>query len=177
MQSAATTLQQQLLIQFRLTRASPRQVSLLVRQQHLQALPQQLVGHVLAARQVTQVSSVATVASLSPLPQQLVGHALAARQAILVSSAATVVSLSLQQLLQLALSAATSPLTAICLSSALSAAQRSNKILSFRTETLMEAVSSETASFVFVFLSSVVKTLGLLLYNIRGDRFYELWSV
>ena len=71
----------------------------------------------------------ATVASLSPLPQQLVGHALAARQAILVSSAATVVSLSLQQLLQLALSAATSPLTAICLSSALSAAQRSNNII------------------------------------------------
>ena len=115
----------------------------------------------LAALQATQVSSVVTVVSLSPLPLHLQqdGHALAARQAIQVSSAATVVSLSLQQLLQLALSAATSPLTAICLSSALSAAQRSNKILIDQTETLIEAVSYGDSLFCFcckILCSSVI---------------------
>ncbi len=109
--------------------------------QHLQQLPQQQAGHALAARLATPVSSAAIADSLSRLLQQQVGHALAARQATQVSSAVTADSLSLQQLLQLALSAASSPLTALCLSSALSAAQRSNKILWFYNKSIPEAVS------------------------------------
>ena len=115
--------------------------------QHPQQLPLQQAGHVLAARQATQVSSAAIADSLSPLLQLQAGHAPAARQAIQVSSAAIAAHLLLQQLLQLALSAAGSPLMAICLSSALSVVLRSNKNYGFFNKSTMGAVSSEAASF------------------------------
>jgi len=142
-QSAVTTLLQQLLTQLSRHLFS-RAVSSAVQfsRQLLQQLPQSLVGHVLAVRQEIQVSSAAIAVSLSPHLHPLVGHAHAVRQVIQVSSAATVVSLSLQQLLQLALSAVGSLQTVICLSSALSVEQRSVKIrFRFLNKSITEAVS------------------------------------
>ena len=128
-------------------------------------LPLQQVGHVPAARAATQVSSAAIAVSLSPLPQQQVGHAPAVRQATQVSSAVTADSLSLQQLLRLALSAATSPLTAICLSSALSADQRSNKIHRFLIKSIMEAAFRGS-----LFAGKRFFMLRKKLYNILKDN-------
>ena len=140
-------------MQFSRLRVSLRQASSQASRQHPQQLlqlPLQQDGHALAARQATQASSAATAVSLSRLLQQQAGHALVVRQATQVSSAATAVSLSRQQLLQLALSAAGSLQMAICLSSALSAAQRLNKI---RNDSYInpdsEAVSRRDSLFVY----------------------------